>query len=117
VVDPSVLAALTSRLGERAGPMLDRLLDTWGAETDRRLADLDTALAAGDGAAVAQVAHAVRGGSAALGAAELADVCGEVETALRAGGQVDLAAAAGRIRAAAGRARDGLAQLRVGSSG
>ena len=117
VVDPSVLHSLTSRLGDRAGAMVDRLLDTWASETDGRLVELDRAVAAGEPDAVARVAHSIRGGSAALGASELAQVCEQLEDALRAGEAVDLAAAAARVHAAVERAREGLGQLRVGSSG
>ena len=116
-VDPSVLQSLTSRLGDRAGPMVARLLDTWESETAGRVEELDRAAGAPDPDGVARMAHAIRGGSAALGAQELAHVCGQLETAVRAGEDVDLPAAAARVHAAVERAREGFAQLRVGSSG
>ena len=117
VVDPSVLRALIARLGDRGPELLERLLDTWEAETDQRLDELRAAVEAGDAKAVGRVAHAVRGGSGSLGAVELAAVCGEVEEELRSGRAVDLRAAAARIAAATVGARAGLAQLRVGSGG
>ena len=89
-MDPSVAQALTARMGERGGQLLDRLLDTWEAETDQRLNELGTAVEAGNARAVGRVAHAMRGGSGSLGAVELAAT-------------VD--------------ARAGLTQLRVGSTG
>ena len=112
VVDPEVLHGLTGRLGDRAAAVVGRLLDTWEAETAGRLAELDDAVAVGDADAVARTAHALRGGSAALGAVRLAEVCGEVETALRAGEPLELAPARDRIAAAAADAREGLAALR-----
>ncbi|MCY7366478.1 MAG: Hpt domain-containing protein, partial [Frankiaceae bacterium] len=116
-VDPSVLQALTARMGARGPELIDRLLDTWEAETDQRLDELRTAVAADDAQAVGRVAHAMRGGSGSLGAVGLAAVCRDVEEELRAGRAVDLRAAAARIQAATAGARTGLAQLRVGSGG
>ena len=116
-VDPSVLRSLTARLGERGAELLDQLLDTWEAETDQRLGELRTAVEAGNATAVGQVAHAVRGSSASLGAVGLTTVCHEVEEDLRSGRTVDLRAAAARIEAATMGAHAGLAQFRVGSAG
>ena len=116
-VDPTVLRSMTARLGDRGPAMLERLLDTWEAETANRLAELRAAVQEQDGAAVARVAHSVRGGSASMGAVRLAEVCEQVETALRAGEPVDLAQAEQRIRAEVETARVGLGQLRVGSGG
>jgi signal transduction histidine kinase/CheY-like chemotaxis protein/HPt (histidine-containing phosphotransfer) domain-containing protein len=116
-VDLSVLQSLTSRLGDRGPALLARLLDTWETETASRLGELQTAVAQQDAEDVARLAHSIRGGSASRGAVRLAEVCGEVETALRAGQQVDLAAADRHIRTQVDLARAGLAQLRVGSGG
>ncbi len=73
---------------------------------------------AADGKAVGRVAHAVRGGSASLGAVRpRGRLRATSRRQLRAGGDLDLAEAAGRIEAATVAARAGLAQLRVGSGG
>jgi signal transduction histidine kinase/CheY-like chemotaxis protein/HPt (histidine-containing phosphotransfer) domain-containing protein len=116
-VDRSVLQSLTSRLGDRGPLLLARLLDTWEKETATRLTELQAAVEQDDAEGVARVAHSIRGGSAALGAVRLAQVCGEVETKIRAGAPVDLAAADAAIGAEVEVARSGLAQLRVGSGG
>jgi signal transduction histidine kinase/CheY-like chemotaxis protein/HPt (histidine-containing phosphotransfer) domain-containing protein len=116
-VDPSVLQSLTSRLGDRATAMLDRLLDTWETETDKRLGELQAAVDADDAEAAGRAAHAIRGGSASLGALRLAEVCGQLESRIRAGEQVDLRAASAAVAEAAAEAREGLGQLRVGSVG
>jgi HPt (histidine-containing phosphotransfer) domain-containing protein len=116
-VDPSVLQSLTSRLGDRGPAMLDTLLETWETETDRRLGELRTAVDAGDAEAVSRVVHAMRGGSASLGATRLAAVCGDVETRIRLAEEVELPQAQARILAAVAEARRGLRQLRVGSAG
>jgi signal transduction histidine kinase/CheY-like chemotaxis protein/HPt (histidine-containing phosphotransfer) domain-containing protein len=112
-VDPSVLLALNTQLGPGAAGLRDTLIDTWETETDKRLADLKEAVAAGDGIAVARIAHMIKGGSAALGAQRLAAVCTEVEQAVRDGG-TDLEAAAARVQDAAAEARTGLSALRGG---
>ena len=116
-VDPTVLHSLTSRMGDRGAAMLDRLLDTWETEAGKRLAELETAVDDRDGDAFARAAHALRGGSASLGATRLAEVCAEVETRLRAGESVDLEQARGRIATAVEEARAGFGQLRLGSAG
>jgi signal transduction histidine kinase/CheY-like chemotaxis protein/HPt (histidine-containing phosphotransfer) domain-containing protein len=111
-VDPSVLQSLTSRLGERGPAMLDRLLTTWETETAKRLGELQAAVDAGDADATGRAAHALRGGSASMGALGLAEVCGQVETRIRAGEDVDLPAAQEQILAAVRQAREGLGRLR-----
>ena len=111
-VDPTVLLSLTSRLGDRAGPVLGRLLDSWESESTRRLRELDDAVVAGDAEAAARAVHALRGGSASMGAVQLAEACGAVEHDVRAGQQVDLPAVADEIRRAVEQARTALAALR-----
>lgn len=85
VVDPAALGPLAERLGERATPFLASLVQTWQAETSGRLAELEAAVAAGDIAAVARLAHSIKGGSASIGAARLALACHGVEQAVRTG--------------------------------
>ena len=116
-VDPTVLQSLAVRLGDRAPAMVDRLLDTWSTEIGRRLAEVDAAVATRDPEALARAAHAMKGGSASLGALRLAAVCADVEDRTRAGEPVDLETARRRIVDAAREARHGLSQLRDGSSG
>jgi signal transduction histidine kinase/CheY-like chemotaxis protein len=110
-VDPSVLRLLTDRLGERAAAFRDTLIGTWCEETDRRLAELDLAVTDDDSGAVGRVAHAMKSGSAALGALELAAICNDIEEAAPSG-DLDLGDAGTRIRAAAARARRDLEAMR-----
>jgi HPt (histidine-containing phosphotransfer) domain-containing protein len=111
-VDPSVLSALVDRLGPRAAAFRDTLISTWTTETDRRLVELDEAVAAEDPGALARVAHAMKGGSAALGAHRLAALCDELETAAADRG-LDLVDARTRLQQEVDVARAGLEALRV----
>ncbi len=108
VVDLSVLRTLTDRLGDRAAAFREQLIGTWRTETAKRLADLDAAVGAGDAEGVIRAAHAMRGGSAALGAVLLAQRCAQVEEGLRGGAQVDLAQAREQLHEDAARASEAL---------
>jgi signal transduction histidine kinase/CheY-like chemotaxis protein len=108
-VDPSVLAAMIGRFGDRAPELRAGLIGTWLTETEQRrreLADAD------DVAALARVAHAMRSGSQALGALELAATCQQVEEAVRSGAPVELEESRERISRAIDRASEGLVALR-----
>ena len=111
VVDASVLGVLAERLGDRAPVFLGQLYDTWDGETRVRLEELSAAVDAGDVAAVGRVAHSIKGGSASMGAVRLAEVCDEVEQAVRDGAPVDPAGAQERIAAAVEQARAALGEL------
>lgn len=63
-----------------------------------RLAELDGAVATGDGAAAAAVAHRLKGSSANLGALRVSAACGQVEERLKAG--TDPAPAVAALRSA-----------------
>ena len=110
-VDPDVLTALTSRLGDRAEAFRASLVQTWRKEAGERLAELDRAVQARDADADARVAHTLKSGSASLGALRLARVCEQVETRLRDGSPVDLAEAGQRIADEVGQAREGFSDL------
>ena len=84
-----MIRSLTARLGDRSAAVVDRLLETWEDETARRLAELDAAVDAGDAEALGRTAHAIKGGSASLGAVGLAEVCRSVEDPIRQGEPVD----------------------------
>ncbi len=98
-VDPSVLAELTGRLGDRAAAFAATLVGTWRTESAARLDDLDRAAAEGDRERAARCCHAVKSGSAALGALRLARTCEQLEARLRGDEPVDLAGAAAQVRA------------------
>ena len=132
-VDPTVLGALLPRLGDRAPAFFAGLLEAWENEAARALAGLDDAVEQQDLPAVGRLVHVIRGGSASMGAVGLAELCGQVEQAVRGDAPVDfadLADARDRVRAAVEVARAGLValapcapgrdehpQLRVGSGG
>ncbi|MCW2776786.1 MAG: two-component hybrid sensor and regulator [Frankiales bacterium] len=97
-VDASVLSALTSRLGERAGAFAVTLVQTWRTESTAKLLEFDRAADVGDPDLASRAAHALKSGSAALGALRLAACCEQLEASLRAGEPVDLADAARRVR-------------------
>ncbi len=99
-VDPSVLTALTGRLGDKASAFTTTLVSTWRTESTQKLVELDAAVAADDPQAVGRVCHALKSGSAALGALRLSALCEGLETRLRAEQPVDLAAAAADVRSA-----------------
>lgn len=98
-VDPAVLVALTSRLGSRAAACAEALTLTWRTESRSRLEALRAAAAAGDAVAAGRCAHALKSGSAALGALRLAAVCERLERRLRAGEPVDLPEALAAVTA------------------
>jgi HPt (histidine-containing phosphotransfer) domain-containing protein len=111
VVDPEVLGPLVARLGDRAPAFLASLLTTWETETAARLAALEAAVPAGDADEVARAAHAVKGGSASLGAVRLAAACDRLEAAGRAGDVAALPALLDGVRAEVERARSALRAL------
>jgi signal transduction histidine kinase/CheY-like chemotaxis protein len=111
-VDEGVLRSLTDRLGPRAPELRARLLDTWEAETRKRLEELAAAALAGDADGVQRAAHTMKSGSAALGALQLAEECDRIEATLRSGEQVDLAAVAAVVERECARASAGFAALR-----
>ena len=111
VVDPEVLGPLVARLGDRAPAFLASLLTTWETETTARLAALEAAVPTGDAGEVTRAAHAVKGGSASLGAVRLAAACDRLEAAGRAGDVAALPALLDGVRAEVERARSALRML------
>jgi HPt (histidine-containing phosphotransfer) domain-containing protein len=91
VLDETVLENLTPEL---AAEVIAMYLD----DTPRQLAALQDAVRAGDAAAVARVAHQLRGSAATMGARELQGLCAELEArggAGNLGGMDELLAAVG----------------------
>jgi HPt (histidine-containing phosphotransfer) domain-containing protein len=90
-LDPARLDSLR-RLGETAGkPNLQTLLETYLAETPRRLARMREAVARADAPDLTFVAHSLKGISAQLGVVQVAELCAGVE---RLGKDSDLGGAA-----------------------
>ncbi|NNM68925.1 MAG: hypothetical protein HKM00_02965 [Gallionella sp.] len=73
------------------------MLQAFSLQNRGDIADLHTALKAGDPAAVARVAHRIKGASRMVGAVELASVCTDIEAAARRGEMPD---ASGRLNRA-----------------
>ncbi len=80
------------KLGETAGkPILPTLLETYLAETPRRLARMREAVDRADAPDLTFVAHSLKGISAQMGVVQVAELCAEVE---RRGKDADLGGAA-----------------------
>jgi len=105
-VDAATLADLLETVGgDRA--FLAELVDAYRADCPGLLADLRTAVSAGDAPAARRAAHTLKSTSASLGALGLAAQCRQIEAAAAAGDlagldvQVDQAAATyGEVEAA-----------------
>jgi len=93
-LDEGVLASLRG-LADPDGPdLLAELVELFMTDAPPRLAGIAQAVASSDAEALRRCAHALKGASGTLGARRLADVCGALEAAGRAGTTegVDLAA-------------------------
>ncbi len=104
---PSLDTAALARLREldpdgRHG-VVRRVLSAFEASLVRMPAQL--AAAEGDADAVAVIAHTMKSGAASVGAAELAQLCAEVEKRLRGGDHAHLSSDIERLLAAAERAQ------------
>ena len=65
--------------------LLEKIITLYLDSSAQLLSKLNSAIAAGDVAAISQAAHALRSGSANVGAMALAEVCRELEAAGRSG--------------------------------
>jgi signal transduction histidine kinase/HPt (histidine-containing phosphotransfer) domain-containing protein/ActR/RegA family two-component response regulator len=93
-LDPARLAGLR-RLGESSGkPLLRTLVDTYVAETPRRLARMREAVVRADAADLTFVAHSLKGISAQIGVVRVAAISAEIE---RMGRDAELDGAAGLL--------------------
>ena len=104
-LDAEFLAAYREDGADDPDETLRELLDVFFRDAERLLDDLRRAAAAGFGAAVPRVAHALKGCALAAGARALAAVCAQVETGtLNAGdGVARLEAELARVKDAAAR--------------
>jgi len=80
VIDPDIRAELEMVGG--AG-LLARLIEMFFDDSKRLLASIDQAISSGDSTVVAQAAHRLKGGAAAVGAQRVAAVAMELEQASR----------------------------------
>jgi two-component system sensor histidine kinase/response regulator len=112
VLDETVLEKLEKLAPELAAEVIAIYLD----DTPRQLAALRDAARAGDAAAVARVAHQLRGSAATMGTGELQGLCAELEARGEAGsldGTNELLAA---VAPAFERARSALEAWRAGAA-
>jgi HPt (histidine-containing phosphotransfer) domain-containing protein len=88
-----MLDELERRLGGAATPVLiEHLVEIFLRDTPERIAAIESAVQAGDAAALQDAAHALRGSSTLLGGAgEIAELCAALEK-IGAAGLVDGAA-------------------------
>ncbi len=108
-LDPNVWAGL-SMLPPEA---LVELIDLYAESSLSMLARLRTATEAGDGTAIQELVHSLKGSSAALGVQALQQVCDELLQQGRSGTSTDLVAAVQRIEVAHGAGARALAQQRA----
>jgi len=79
VLDESRLEEL-GELGPSAVALVDRAVDNFVAAMGATVAEIESAVATGDSAALGAVAHRLKGSALNLGANRLADICLELET-------------------------------------
>jgi len=77
-LDASQLELLRS-LDDGAGVVLSEIIHEYVAQTEHARGELGRIVAVGDSQALERTAHSLRGASANIGAAVLADVCAEME--------------------------------------
>jgi two-component system sensor histidine kinase/response regulator len=74
-IDASVIAKLRKALGNKGNDFIAGLIDLFIADAEPRLASLHDAIARQDGRSLKQVAHALKGSCANLGAKRMAGLC------------------------------------------
>ena len=84
-LDASRLEALRQLERASSRSLVAEVVDSFLAESPRRLARLREAIAAGDRETAVFVAHSWKGSAAQLGAAALAEVCRRIEGLLKEG--------------------------------
>ena len=108
ILDPTSLDGLR-RLGELTGkPLLHDIVESYRAETPRRLEQMRDALRRADADALTFVAHSLKGSSAQLGAVQVAALSAELELKARNG---DLTGAAGLLEGLEMHAKEAAAKL------
>lgn len=80
VFDETVFRALESGLSGNLAA-LDKILDLFRVDSQRKIADIREAMAAGDLALISRTAHSLKGSSSSLGAARLSARCASLEDA------------------------------------
>jgi len=85
-MDVDLLMSLPGVNGNRASPMLQRLLPLFVGETERNLVAIRSGVAAGDAEAVRALAHKMKSGCLAVGAVWLASRARSLDERIKAGG-------------------------------
>ena len=80
MLDPAVVEQLQALAQAGNAGLLDRLQASFARDTPVRLQALRAALAAGDADAVAFNIHTLKGSAANLGAVEVVELCGQIES-------------------------------------
>lgn len=90
VVDSEILAKLVD-LGQRLGEdVLGQVMAIFRSKVPQQTSDLERAVATGDAAAAARLAHSIKGSAGNVGARALSDAAGAIEELSR-GGEVERA--------------------------
>jgi len=112
VLDLSVLAALRELGGVDEPGLVDELLELFLQDSTRRLANLEDALARGDGLGLARTAHTLRSSSTNVGALRVARICMDLEACARDGEVRDAALRVRELARALAAVRAAHTQLR-----
>ncbi|MBL8420843.1 MAG: response regulator [Dechloromonas sp.] len=86
-INPRALDAIRQLGGPTGVALVNQVIGAYLADTPPRLAQLRAAAEAGDAEALRKAAHALKSGSANVGAEQLAALCRELETLGRGGGE------------------------------
>jgi two-component system, sensor histidine kinase and response regulator len=107
-IDQSVLANLRNLLQDGKPGVLNRLIAMFLDDTPPKLAALREAVAQEEAKALEQVAHALMGSSASLGALHMASICEELEAFGRSGDLTQAPGLLSQLEAEFDRVRDAL---------
>ncbi len=101
-------------MGESLGREVPyRIIELYLEDSPMRLAALRTALAAGDAPGIVSAAHSLKGSSANLGAAALAELCHQLERLSKDAVPADTEARLGALEAEYGVVEQAMAKLLV----
>lgn len=114
VLDPAAIETLRTLSPEDPG-FLRELVDIYLQDTPQRLAELETALAKGDGPGLIRAAHTIKGSSGNFGATTLARLAQEIEALAKSGDLTAATAALPAFRAEFTRVSEALKQLAGGT--
>lgn len=114
ILNPEAIDALRAVSPDDGGAFLTELIDIFLHDTPLRLKELADATAAGDVPTAARAAHSVKGSAGNFGAAGLARIALELETAAKAGQLAEVAAKHPEIERQFALVRDALLALRTG---